>query len=436
MKRKIAMVGLSITLLFTACHNKQEDTSTAKGNQEEADVVVIEESKPKKPEFIDITISAVGDIIVHSPQLTAQYFDDTYCFKNNFEFVKPYLQSADLMLGNLEITFGGSDLGYAGYPMFNTPDALAKALKQAGFHGLATSNNHTLDTGKAGVIRTIDVVKENSLIPFGTRRNTEEQSFSIIDIKGVKVGLSAFTYETPRYGDFKTINAIPIPKDTEALIDTFSYEYLDEDLLKMKNRVEEMRANGAEVICFYLHWGHEYHKKPNPYQKKIAYELAEYGVDIIFGSHPHVLQPIEIIEAEENGKSNSTLVVYSLGNFLSNQRYEYLNNRSTEDGLIINVTLRKNLLNNDIQFNKISFVPTWVHKYRKNGRAVYEIIPLLDVLENKEEYNLISNDSIWRAENSKASTVAIIEDELNGVTAETPLYQKERYNYWHQYKLN
>ncbi|SCY64526.1 CapA family protein [Alkaliphilus peptidifermentans] len=436
MRRLILFIMvLCLSLTFISCQLKHENTALPIET-------MLEENPEKngieipvvKPQFVDISISAVGDIMVHSPQLTAQYFGDEYNFDNNFKYIKPYLQSTDLMLGNLETTFGGSDRGYSGYPLFNSPDALATALKEAGFHALATANNHSFDTGRAGILRTIEVLRQENLMPFGTRLNEEEESFIIMEVKGINVGLTSFTYETPRLGNYKAINSIRIPTDTEALIDSFSYEFLEDDLLVMKDRVDKMKDKGAEVLIFCLHWGNEYHQKPSSYQKRIAQELADYGVNIIFGSHPHVLQPIEIISSTDN--MNQTLVAYSLGNFISNQRYEYLNNRYTEDGMIVNVTLRKDLINDNIEFSEITFVPTWVHKYRKEGRSVYEIIPLYDALENKEEYNLISSDSIWRAENSKNNTIGLIENKSIGVVSKLSMSMQGRYDYWYQYKLD
>ena len=122
------------------------------------------------------------------------------------------------------------------------------------------------------------------------------------EINGIRIGFSAYTFETPRVSGKKTLNGIIIPPEHADLIDSFSYHNLEKEMLKIKGRIEAMREEGAEFIVFYLHWGEEYQREPNRTQRKIASILANYGVDLIFGSHPHVLQPIEYVWSDD-GKS-------------------------------------------------------------------------------------------------------------------------------------
>ena len=412
MKNKEIYIGLLIFfLLFYIGLYPFEETDTTFQDIPETEGAFIEEvALEDAPVFLKIT--AVGDIMVHGPQLRAQWNErtKTHDFHNNFQFVTDHLQQADLALCNLETTFGGEDRGYTSFPMFNSPDSLADALKAAGFHGASTTNNHTLDTGVPGMLRTLDVLREKGIQTVGTRKDPSEDAFQVIERKGIKIGLTAYTYETPLWGTFKTINAIKIPKEAEALIDTFGYGSLEHDLEKMKERIQQMRAAGAEVIVFYLHWGNEYEREPNTLQRQIASYLAEQGVDIIFGSHPHVLQSIEYIQTPDK----ETLVVYSMGNFLSNQRYEILKNRYTEDGMIVNIHLRKNTSDSPVAIEAVTYIPTWIHRYTKEKKLVYEILPLPMALEQPEKYNLsAAKDSLWRAENSLKNTVTMMEKRLN-----------------------
>lgn len=365
------------------------------------------------PLFTKVQIAAVGDIMVHSPQLRAQYNPKTnrYDFTNNFRFVKPYILHADIALANLETTFGGDAVEYSGYPRFNTPDSLADALKDVGFDIIVTAHNHTVDTGIAGMFRTIDVLQERELQVIGTKKSQEE-SFIVKEIKGIKIGFSAFTYETPRVLGKKTINYIIVPPEYEDLIDSFSYQNLEEEMLKVKERIKVMRDEGAEFIVLYLHWGDEYQRQPNAAQRKIAGLLADYGVNLILGSHPHVLQPIEFIRSK-NG-NHVTLVVFSLGNFISNQRAEFSTTTYTEDGVIVYVEIKKDLQTGDVFPDKISYVPTWVHKYMEKNRLVFEILPLDDVLVNPEDYNLSSEANIRRAANSKNNTADLFRNSPAG----------------------
>jgi len=411
-KKKLkAILLITLTVVLGGCH--QQDGEVVFIEEAPITAAVEEKSKIPVPEFVEIQISGVGDIMVHGPQIRAQYEAETqeYNFDNNFKYIEGYFQRADLMLGNLETTFGGADQGYSSFPYFNTPDALANALKKAGFDALATANNHSFDTRQDGIIRTLDVLHKEGLKTFGTRRNIEEKSYSIVEVKGIKVGLSAYTFETPRWGEYKTINAIKIPKEVEGLIDTFCYEFLEDDLKVIEERVKEMKNQGAEIVVLYMHWGNEYKENPNNFQKKIAQALSNYGVDIIFGSHPHVVQSMEILDSEREDKQ--TVVIYSLGNFLSNQRYELLKNRQTEDGIIVNIKLKKNLIDNKINLEEISYVPTWVHRYFVDGRAVFEILPTYDVIQNPEEYGITSEKTLWRVSNSHENTVKVIESEEN-----------------------
>lgn len=407
--RKICSLLLLISLInLVSC--KEISTSTIPVELKEEEKIITEVKEELPPPPIEITLTAIGDIMVHGPQLRAQYQADIdeHDFTNNFKYIKPYLDQADLVIGNLETTFAGKEKGYSSFPRFNSPDTLADALKEAGIDILATANNHTLDTGSQGMLRTIEVLEDKGFDVIGTRKEVSMDNYIIKDVKGVHIGLTAYTYETPMYGDFKTLNGLKIPKEIEGLINSFSYEFLEEDLLEMKTTIDKMKEAGAEVLVFYIHWGEEYQREPNHYQRYIAERLRGFGVDIILGSHPHVLQSIEF-ERSIEGQGGS-VIAYSLGNFLSNQRYEILKNRYTEDGIIVNIKIRKNLQKKALAIDQVTYVPTWVYRYINHGKAVYEILPVIEALNNKEAYNLIDKEVVWRVENSKENTTKLLED--------------------------
>ncbi|WZL71468.1 CapA family protein [Clostridiaceae bacterium 35-E11] len=408
MKKNILLILLLSILGLQACtFEKKMETAVATAVYSSEDYK--ESIKDTKKNVVEIQITAVGDVMVHGPQLRAQYKQALkgYDFRNNFKFVKPYIEDADIALCNLETTFAGEKLGYSSFPQFNTPDALGDALKDTGFDVIITANNHTLDKGRQGVFRTIHVLKKLGLNIIGTQDTQEEENFIIKEIKNTKVGMIAYTYETPRNGGHKTLNALKMPKDLENHINTFHYDTMKEDLEEMHQEIKRMKEDGAEIIVFYLHWGNEYQQQPNEQQRRMAQALASFGVDIIFGSHPHVLQPIEWIQQKEGSKN--TLIVYSMGNFLSNQRYEIMKNRYTEDGIIVNVIFNKDLDNNSLSLKEVSYTPTWVHKYLEDGKRVYEVLPLTDALNHPTAYHLINENSLWRASNSKDNTVKLIE---------------------------
>ncbi len=411
-----------IIILMTALFSYMSLDTFSQLNEEIQPVIIedeIENEDDLDPEPIVLKISAVGDIMTHGPQLRAQYDSkkDIYDFSNNYEKVQSFISQADLALCNIETVFAGIEKKYSSYPRFNTPDSLVKALKDVGFDIAVTSNNHSFDRGVEGVMRTVQIVREGDIKVVGTSFE-DEQKYLIYPIEGIKVGVVAYTYETPKYHGAKTINGLAIPEEVEDSINTFNYEEIDEDLDKMKTAIEEMKAQGVQVVIFYLHWGQEYLRNPNEYQKKMAHYLAENGVDILFGSHPHVVQPTEIIE---NKGGHKTIVFYSLGNFISNQRYELMGGRYSEDGMIAEVTWEINPENQEGSPTLVKCIPTWVHKYNSNNKNNYEIVPLPQFLDEEN----LSESTLWRAENSYNNTIEIIGAEyLNPNTEELIIFER------------
>ena len=400
----VATLISTIIINLQGDNNKNNKNQVVKNNQQVKNNLQVSENL----EYNEANIVAVGDIIVHEEQLKAQFNEDTgeYNFDNNFKYVKSYIKSADMALANLETTLAGEKQKYTGYPLFNSPSSIVDALKDCGFDILSTVNNHTIDRGSAGVFSTVAEIEKRKLKVVGTRENLDKKPYIIEEVKGIKIGVISYSYETPRKGKNKTLNAIEIPSDVTKLLNTFSYEYIEEDLNKIKLQIDEMKSKGAEAIVFFIHWGNEYERQPNVHQTSIASKLCDYGVDVIVGSHPHVIQPIEFITSKKTGKKS--LVVYSMGNFISNQQYERTNNRYTEDGIIVNIQLKKNKTSKDITIGAVSYIPTWVHRYSADSRLVYEVVPLVDALASKEEYNLNEDIAVWRAENSEKSTRALM----------------------------
>ena len=355
-----------------------------------------------------IDISAVGDIMVHKSQLDAQYDakSNKYNFNNNFRYISNYISKSDLSIANLETTLSGEKNGYSGYPRFNSPDSLADALKKSGFDFISIVNNHTLDYGIGGLERTKRVLEEKKLNTLGIRKDINEKRYKIINIKGVKIGIIAYTYETQPINGFKTINNTRIPIEAQDLINTYNPNNLAYEVPKIKNEIGDMKKEGAELIISLIHWGNEYQLKPNYSQKVLAKALANSGVNIILGSHPHVIQPIDTLTYN----NHETVVAYSLGNFLSNQRSEITKSTYTEDGVILNIRVAKNLHTNEIRIDKVTYKPTWVHKYYNNynDKIVYEIIPVLDCIKNYKKFNIEDSETQTRIEKSFNNTNRVI----------------------------
>lgn len=352
----------------------------------------------------NITISAIGDIMAHDDQLKAQFDKDTntYSFNNNFKYVKPYISNSDLAIGNLETTLAGPKAKYSSFPKFNSPDELADAIKDSGVDIVSTINNHTYDRGSDGVYRTLDVLNSKDIEHVGTQKNDEDENFLIKDVDGVKLGITAYSYGQV-YGSTTALNGLNIDYNDLNNLNIFNSSYVDIAFNEIKDTLDVMNNKESDLQVVILHWGDEYTRQPNEFQKELAKKLCDYGVDIIIGSHPHMVQPIEMIKSDEN--DNETLVIYSLGNFLSNQRNEILNKKYTEDGVIANIGINKNLNTGETKISNVEYIPTWVNKYNnKNAKLTYEIIPLI----NEKQFSKIDNLPIDKAKKSYDNTTSII----------------------------
>lgn len=390
----IVVVILSFPIVYASIDYFKEHTFLFQ-DKSEAD-------QYKNGDTIRIQIGFVGDIMAHMTQLEAQKINDsTYDFNNNYRWISSYFHANDLMIGNLETTFAGKELGYSAYPQFNTPDDLADALKNAGFDILSTANNHMYDKSTHGLMRTIDILNDRK-IPFtGSRKSIEEKKYLIYNVKGVKIGVIAYTYESGRYGDTVTINGLRIKKEDTPLINSFDPHNLSETTELMRNDHERMKKEGAQFFITVIHWGYEYKSYPSEYQVALADSMNKIGVDVIFGSHPHVVQPVDYLY--DTLTKQSTFVVYSAGNFISNQRFETLQNYSTEDGLYVEVELQK-ILKGPVTRSNVTLHPTWVNRYQVEGKYKYEVVPLYPILSSDSLKNTFTPEQIERMEGSFTRT--------------------------------
>ncbi|WP_221372328.1 CapA family protein [Clostridium perfringens] len=339
-----------------------------------------------------VNISAVGDIILHDEQIWSAYNEEnkSYDFMNNFKYIKNFIEKSDIAYGTIEGTYAGEEIGYSGYPNYNGPDSMINALKDTGFDVINVATDHSLDKGVEGASKTGEKI-DKEMTSIGNKK------YIIKKVKGIEIGFTSYTYES-KEGE---LNGHKIPEGIN--LNTFSYNKLDKRLEEIKALVEEMKNQGAEFIVFGMHWGVEYNIEPSKYQVKIAEALNEYGVDLILGSNPHVVQPIEEIEGEDGHK---TLVAYSLGNFISNQRLETMGDRRTADGIILNLTLDKS--RKGVKIEKWDYTPTWVYKIpRENKKSDYYILPVEETL-NSEEGKKLDKETLKELNKSLESTKSIV----------------------------
>lgn len=277
----------------------------------------VEPAVPVVPEAVSCSLYFTGDAMQHQAQIdTALQADGTYSYVQYFSLIEPEIKAADFAVCNFESVLAGKP--YSGFPRFSAPDEFASALKDAGFDICLTANNHILDKGKAGLLRTLDVFDEMGIDYVGTYRcQTERDSLYpyIIDHKGFKIALLNYTYGT---------NGHPVPAPVIVnLIDTVQ---IAADILKARHELE------ADCIIACMHWGTEYQLEPNSTQKNLEKWLYAHGVDHIIGSHPHVVQPVRTLPYD--GYAGEHLTAWSLGNTVSNQFFP-----NTSDGLAITMDL-------------------------------------------------------------------------------------------------
>jgi len=400
---RASLLGLIVIIGITAA------SFAVKGivNEEkipEGNVLPNEEQPEKEPEKepepipdVTINIKATGDIMFHPSQIDGAYdaSTKTYDFSNSFKAIKALFQEADIAIANFEGTTAGNDVyAYQGYPLFNAPDEALDAIKDAGFDVLSTANNHSLDTGKAGVIRTIEQIKARGMDSVGTYKELPETRVLIKEVKGIKLAFLSYTEMV------NGLDSLLSQKDLDSMINIINETKLKEDIAYAKQQ-------NADVIIAYLHWGNEYAREQNQRQEALANMLFAEGADIILGSHPHVIQPAKTIDYE--GKTK--FVAYSMGNFISNQRVETLVpygiaesvSKYTEDGVVIDINIEKKGETGEISIKTIDYIPLWVYKgTTEDGKTEHIVVPIMDYVESNE----FDENSKTRMSRSYNSTMA------------------------------
>lgn len=260
----------------------------------------------------------VGDAMQHGPQIrAAAKADGTFDYSECFTLVEDDIKNVDFAVANLECPLGGEP--YRGYPAFSAPDAFARQLSESGFDLLQLANNHILDAKGAGVLRTIKTLDGFGIPHIGAYADASERAERlpyIADVNGMKIAFLSYTYGTNLFDASSSV-----------VVDRINRDAIAED-------ARMARENGAEMVCACLHWGNEYELLPSKYQRSLADFLLTEGVDMIIGSHPHVVQPMEVDFSAGGGCGG--VVAYSLGNFISNQ-----NDLNSRGGAMVKVQLAR-----------------------------------------------------------------------------------------------
>ena len=328
--------GISLTSSdSTVVHHKSNDQEKSEDTEKETSA----------------RIMAHGDLLYHIPiYRTALKEDGSYDFHENFDYVKPWFKQADLVIGDFEGTIS-KDHYLAGYPLFNAPGEVMDAIKDAGYQVLDLAHNHILDSQLEGVISTADAIEKAGITPIGvyTHEARDKAPLVIKQVNGIKVAFLAYSY------GFNGIEEYISKEDYNNYLSD-----LNED--KMKAEIERAEKE-ADITVVMPQMGIEYQLEPTEEQKILYHKMIDWGADLIFGGHPHVVEPAETVEKDGDKK----LIIYSMGNFLSNQRIETMqdeeNAKWTERGVLMDVTIKKKAGKTTIE--TASAHPTWVNRTPK-----------------------------------------------------------------------
>ncbi|WP_415980976.1 CapA family protein [Faecalicoccus pleomorphus] len=282
------------------------------------------------------TFAGVGDNLIHQAIFSQYEMGVTdYDFKEDYALMKPYIEAADLSFINQETICAGEAFGLSHYPQFNGPTQILDAVADTGFDWLAASSNHSLDKGSDALLAELNYLHENypDISVTGAYRSEEESNQYIVrEVNGIKVGLLGYTYG---------LNGIPLPEDMPWLVELINEDQIQKDM--------EALSKISDVQIVSMHWGTEYHTEIEADQQALAQKMNEWGVEVIIGTHPHVIKPAEIIQ----GEKQDTLCYYSLGNFLSAQ--------DTNEGMVggmASFTLQYDFDTQETSFKDVKFTPT------------------------------------------------------------------------------
>lgn len=338
-----------LTAVVCGCSHRPAAADSASG----ADTAVCESVSANGP--AEAALLFVGDAMQHQAQIDRAKelgTDGGYDYSESFSLIAPAVRKADYAVVNLEVPLGGGKGGYTGYPCFSAPDEFAVALKDAGFDLFLTANNHTLDRSDAGLRRTLTVLDSLQVDHTGTFYDKSERDAKVPFIKsvnGIKVAFLNYTYGT---------NGLEAKSGAEVA-------YINKD--EMAAEIEKARKAGAEFVVVLPHWGVEYVLTENANQRDLAQYLIDNGVDMIIGGHPHVVQPMKVIHSDKYDKD--VLVVYSLGNFISN-----MNTGDTRGGAMVTAVIERDE-NGTVRLKKADYDTFYAAKPDGSSRSNFRVIP-------------------------------------------------------------
>lgn len=353
--RKISLY-LIIAILLSSCLSISDEEYQVR-NVENKEVTHLEKERVDwLPEISELTIAAIGDLLIHGRVYDYARTDTGFDFMPMVEEVKEYLEAPDITTANQETMIGGEAFGLSTYPRFNSPHEVGDMVKEVGIDIVNLATNHTLDRGEAVVLSGLDYWDELGVLYTGSYRDeADREEIRVIEKNNIAVSFLGYSYGT---------NGIPIPDGKDYLINLIDQEQMARD-------VEQAKAI-SDVVVMHLHFGDEYIRLPNMFQEELVQYVVDLGVDIVFGHHPHVLQPTEWVKSDSG---HEAFVIYSLGNFLSGQDQLY-----RQIGGIVELTIKKEVRSSSetIVLDNPRFLPTYV-----DIPSGFKVFPLKDVTDEQ-----------------------------------------------------
>ena len=389
---------LILVLIFSRCSApEQENIGTPPPVEEIVEEVEVAD--------MTATIAAVGDIMMYDSQIKAGQADETtYDFSDSFKAIMAYTRGADLTVGNLELNF----LGYAPYggdPRsaigFNSPEVLAANLSDIGFDILQTANTYSIMNGIAGLQSTINFLNQSSIDHVGTHITNPADSGSggvvLRDVRGIKIAFIGFT---------KGLNGMTLPNNNMYSVDLlytdYNTAYETVNVTGITERIEAAKATEPDVIIAMLHWGSEYDLVVSKTQEEIRDLMFKNGVDVILGSHSHVVGPMEKVQVRTvDGEEKECFVAYSLGNFFSDMSKPY-----TQESVLLNLEFTKDGDSGDTVISDISYVPLYILDRGEDSISTrFEILPIREAIKSStfEAYEDLMTTAI---DNLKVNTMS------------------------------
>lgn len=336
-------------------------------------------------------IMAHGDLLYHLPILRgAEQVDGSYDFSENFTYVKPWIEQADFAIADFEGTIS-PDTELAGYPLFNAPGMVASNIRDAGYDLVDLAHNHILDSHLSGLVSTVHTFREAGVDTVGVyaEGNRSTAPLYIREVNGIRIAVLAYAY------GFNGLEVLLSQEEYDGYLSDFNLE-------KMQAEIERAEKE-ADITIVMPQTGVEYQLEPTEEQTSIYHQMVDWGADIVFGGHPHVVEPAEILEKDGQRK----LIIYSMGNFLSNQRIESMedtpNAQWTERGVLMDLTIQKE--NGQTSIQTAQAHPTWVNRWSKGTYSsegyeqfAYQTYILQDWIAGGQYYGQLDPDTQARVD--------------------------------------